>query len=162
MALTELERQKDSISWEPISERADFITTLSYKRGSTIPLCRTLVFTKEYYKAGSNFITTLSYNQSTSQHCFVPKIFFFYNFFKNIMKQKQTLSQHCIGLKTGFNCTIPYFAESRILRSRNLLYQNIVLAYKWGSSHFGGGVEEKTAIVELLLRIQGFIYVAKN
>ena len=35
MALTELERQKDSISWEPISERADFITTLSYKRGST-------------------------------------------------------------------------------------------------------------------------------
>ena len=65
MALTELERQKDSISWEPISERADFITTLSYKRGSTIPLCRTLVFTKEYYKAGSNFITTLSYNYST-------------------------------------------------------------------------------------------------
>ena len=42
MALTELERQKDSISWEPISERADFITTLSYKRGSTIPWRRTL------------------------------------------------------------------------------------------------------------------------
>ena len=38
----------------------------------------------------------------------------------------------------------------------------LALAYKWGSSHFGGGVEEKTAIVELLLRIQGFIYVAKK
>ena len=88
MALTELERQKDSISWEPISERADFITTLSYKRGSTIPWCRTLQksiikqdqtlsphcpktiqlfktvsyqkhFTKEYYEAKIDFITTL-------------------------------------------------------------------------------------------------------
>ena len=156
MALTELERQKDSISWEPISERADFITTLSYKRGSTIPWCRTLqksiirqdqtlsphcpttiqlfntvsyqntlykriscsrsrlyqnivlackrdstfpcraYFTKQYYEAGSNFITTLSKNYSTIQNSTVPK----YTSQQSIM-QKQTLSQHCIGLQTG-------------------------------------------------------------
>ena len=57
MALTELERQKDSISWEPISERADFITTLSYKRGSTIPWCRTLQ--KSFIKQ----------DQTLSTHC---------------------------------------------------------------------------------------------
>ena len=96
MALTELERQKDSISWEPISERADFITTLSYKRGSTIPWCRTLQkkiikqdqtlsphchiniqystlfrtkihFTKEYYAAKVDFITTLHWPTNGAQ-----------------------------------------------------------------------------------------------
>ena len=125
MALTELERQKDSISWEPISERADFITTLSYKRGSTIPWRRTLQ--------------------------------------KSFIKQDQTLSPHCPMTIQLFN-TVSYqnTLYKRVLCSRSRLYHNIAVAYKRGSSHFGGGVEEKTAIVELLLKIQGFIFVAKK
>ena len=93
MALTELERQKDSISWEPISERADFITTLSYKRGSTIPWCRTLqksfikqdqtlsphcpmtiqnstvpkYTSQQYYAAEADFITTLHWPTNGAQ-----------------------------------------------------------------------------------------------
>ena len=76
MALTELERQKDSISWEPISERADFITTLSYKRGSTIPWRRTLQ--KSFIKQ----------DQTLSPHCHINIQLFNSVSYQNILYER--------------------------------------------------------------------------
>ena len=111
MALTELdsnlERQKDSISWEPISEWADFITTLSYKRGSTIPWCRTLQK------------SIIRQDETLSPHCPLTNQLFntvsyqntLYNFFKSIMKRGSTVPYRILQ-EVGYYEVETYFIRT--------------------------------------------------